>query len=338
MEYLAVSRRPAGFAAILRRTALAGLALFACTSACFGQAADQNYPDHPVRLIVPFSVGGATDIMARQIARYFQEDLKQPLVIENRGGAGGMIGTELVARAPADGYTLLFASSAQLAVNPSLYAHVPYDSVKDFAPILLIGATPNVILASPGSGIDSIATLVAHAKDQPGALNFASPGVGSTAHLSAEMLQQQTGIKLVHVPYKGGGAVLMDALGGETPLMVVAIPSIVAYAQSGKLVPLAVTGPRRSAVFPAVPTVAETLPGFEAVAWYGIVAPAATPPAIVLKLRNALRDILKQKDLQKAYAAQGIEPIDPSIDFAAYLKSERVKWAHVIELSGARVE
>jgi len=338
MEYRSVSWKRIGIAATLRRTALAGLALLACTGVCFSQTAVQNYPDHPVRLIVPFSVGGATDIMARQISRYFLEDLKQPLVIENRGGAGGMIGTELVAHAPPDGYTLLFASSAQLAVNPSLYAHVRYDSLRDFDPILLIGATPNVILASPASGIDSIAALVARAKAKPGALNFASPGVGSTAHLSAEMLQQQTGIKLVHVPYKGGGAVLMDALGGETPVVVVAIPSIVGYAQSGKLVPLAVTGPRRSAVFPAVPTVAETLPGFEAVAWYGIVAPAGTPPAILLKLKNALQAIIKREDVQKAYAAQGIEPIDPSIDFAAYLKSERVKWAHVIELSGARVE
>jgi tripartite-type tricarboxylate transporter receptor subunit TctC len=296
-----------------------------------------TYPDRAVRLIVPFSTGGATDIMARRLAQHFTEDLKQPLVIENRGGAGGIIGTQLAAQAPADGYTLLFASSAQLAINPSLYKHVPYDPVRSFAPVMLVGATPNVLLATPASGIDSLATLIARAKAHPGEISFASPGIGSTADLAAQLLQQRTGISLINVPYKGGGAVMMDALGGQMSVILVAIPSISGYAQSGKLKALAVTSAHRSPILPNVPTISETLPGFEAVGWYGILAPAGTPPDIIAKLHAELAAAVEAPDVRRAFAAQGIEPLGGSAQyFGEYIRSEGVKWAKVIKASGAR--
>lgn len=320
--------------------ALLPAVLAACTfAAANGAHAQGAFPNRPVRLVLPFSPGGTTDIMSRSLSVKFQEETGQALVVDNKPGAGGMIATELVQRAPADGYTLLLASSAQLALNPALYANVRYDSMRDFAPVALLGATPNVLLAHPGQPIRSLQSLIAAAKAAPGKLAFGSPGSGSTAHLSAELLKQQAGIDMVHVPYRGAGPAVTDALGGQVPLLFVAIPSIVQHAKAGRLHPLAVTGLKRSPALPDVPAIAEVLPGFEAVGWYGIVAPAGTPPEVVARLNVVLRKITAMPDVRAAWAAQGIEMLGGTPeDFADYLKVELRKWTQVIKSSGAKPE
>ena len=318
------------------------LLTFACTiaiSLANHAQSIEHFPSRPVRLVLPFSPGGTTDIMSRLLSVKFHEETGQPLIVDNKPGAGGMIATELVQRAPADGYTLLFGSSAQLALNPSLYSNIRYDPVRDFAPVALLGATPNVLLAHPSQPMRSLADMIAQARAKPGQLSFASPGSGSTAHLAAELLKQQAGINIVHVPDRGAGPAVTDALGGQLPLIFVAIPSIVQQAKADKLRPLAVTGARRSPALPDVPTVAETLPGFEAVGWYGVLAPAGTPPEAIARLHATLRKITAMPDVRAAWAAQGIDMLGGSPEeFSAYLKVELRKWTQVIKSSGATVE
>ena len=316
------------------------LSALACLLGGHGMALGQEvFPSRPVRLVLPFSPGGTTDIMSRLLSVKFQEETGQALVVDNKPGAGGMIATELVARAPGDGYTLLLGSSAQLALNPALYANVRYSPLRDFTTVALLGATPNVLLAHPSLPVHNLAELLALARSKPGTLSFASPGSGSTAHLAAELLKQRAGIDLIHVPYRGGGPALTDALGGQVPLIFVAIPSIVAPAKAGRLRPLAVSGLKRSSALPDVPTLAETLPGFDAVGWYGVVAPAATPPDVVNRLHGVLRRITAMPDVRVAWAQQGIDVLGGSPEeFAEYLRSELPKWAEVIRRSGAKPE
>ena len=316
------------------------LSALACLLGGHGMALGQEvFPSRPVRLVLPFSPGGTTDIMSRLLSVKFQEETGQALVVDNKPGAGGMIATELVARAPGDGYTLLLGSSAQLALNPALYANVRYSPLRDFTTVALLGATPNVLLTHPSLPVHNLAELLALARSKPGTLSFASPGSGSTAHLAAELLKQRAGIDLIHVPYRGGGPALTDALGGQVPLIFVAIPSIVAPAKAGRLRPLAVSGLKRSSALPDVPTLAETLPGFDAVGWYGVVAPAATPPDVVNRLHGVLRRITAMPDVRVAWAQQGIDVLGGSPEeFAEYLRSELPKWAEVIRRSGAKPE
>ena len=316
------------------------LSALACLLGGHGMALGQEvFPSRPVRLVLPFSPGGTTDIMSRLLSVKFQEETGQALVVDNKPGAGGMIATEMVARAPGDGYTLLLGSSAQLALNPALYANVRYSPLRDFTTVALLGATPNVLLAHPSLPVHNLAELLALARSKPGTLSFASPGSGSTAHLAAELLKQRAGIDLIHVPYRGGGPALTDALGGQVPLIFVAIPSIVAPAKAGRLRPLAVSGLKRSSALPDVPTLAETLPGFDAVGWYGVVAPAATPPDVVNRLHGVLRRITAMPDVRVAWAQQGIDVLGGSPEeFAEYLRSELPKWAEVIRRSGAKPE
>lgn len=300
---------------------------------------NEQFPNRPVRLVLLFSTGGTTDIMSRLISVKFQQETGQALVVDNKPGAGGMIATELVQRSPADGYTLLLGSSAQLALNPALYGNIRYDPIRDFAPIALLGATPNVLLAHPSQTVRTLSELIAAARAKPGQFSFASPGSGSTAHLAAELLKQQAGIHMVHVPYRGAGPAVTDALGGQVPLIFVAIPSIVQPAKAGRLRPLAVTSAKRSAALPDVPTVAETLPGFEAVGWYGVVAPAGTPVETVARLHAILRKITAMPDVRAAWAAQGIEMLGGSPEeFGNYLKVELKKWTQVIKSSGAKAD
>jgi tripartite-type tricarboxylate transporter receptor subunit TctC len=298
-----------------------------------------NFPNRPVRLVLPFSPGGTTDIMSRLLSIKFQEETGQALIVDNKPGAGGMIATELVQRSAADGYTLLLGSSAQLALNPGLYGNIRYDPVRDFAPIALLGATPNVLLAHPSQPMRSLANLISEARSRPGQLAFASPGSGSTAHLAAELLKQQTGTSMVHVPYRGAGPAVSDVLGGQVPFIFVAIPSIVQHVKSGKLRPLAVTGTHRSQALPDVPTFAETLPGFEAVGWYGVLAPAGTSPEIVARLHSTIRKITATPEVRAAWSAQGIEMLGGSpSEFSDYMKSELKKWTQVIKSSGAKAD
>ena len=320
-----------------RRQLVAALTALLATQGAAAQG--EGFPSRPVHLLLPFSPGGTTDIMARTMSAKFQQETGQPLVIDYKPGAGGMIATEMVARAPADGYTLLLGSSAQLALNPSLYATVRYDPVKDFAPVALLGATPNVLLAHPSLPVASLKDLIALAKSQGGRINFASPGAGSTAHLAAELLKMQAGIDLVHVPYRGAGPAVMDALGGQVQLIFVAIPSIVNHAKQGRLRAIAVSGSHRSEALPDVPTIAETLPGFEASAWYGIVAPAGTPAAALGRLNALFKKITEAADLRAAWALQGIDPLEATpAQFADYIRSELPKWRAVIQRSGAKAD
>lgn len=299
-------------------------------------AAGQD-PSRPIRLIVPFPPGGTTDFMARLLAEKMFLTAGRRLIVENKDGAGGMIGSEYVARAPADGYTLLLPSSAQLSLAPGLYPKVPYDPVRDFSPITLIGATPNVLLAHPSLPVKTLPDVIALARAKPHMLSCASPGQGSTAGLAMELLKQQTRIELVQVPYRGAGPAIVDALSGQVPLIAVAITSIVAHVKSGKLRPIAITSRNRSPTLPDVPAFAETLPGFEASGWYGIAAPAGTPQNIVHTLNQQLHTVLARQDVQAAYAAQGVDVLQDTPEaFADFIKSELVKWTAVIRQSGAQ--
>jgi tripartite-type tricarboxylate transporter receptor subunit TctC len=322
-----------------RSLLLAGVAGAASLAAPFAHAEAEHHPNRPVRLVLPFSPGGTTDIMARMLSARFQAETGQPLVVENKPGAGGMIATELVQHAAPDGHTLLLGSSAQLAVNPALYANVRYDALRDFAPVCLLGATPNVFLSHPGTPIRSLQEMIAAAKASPGKLAFASPGTGSTAHLAGELLEQQAQIQLVHVPYKGAGPAVTDALGGQVPLLFVAIPSIVQHVQAGRLRALAVTGRKRSPALPDVPAVAELITGFDAVGWYGVLAPAGTPQGIVRTLSRLFATLTAEGEIVKAWGAQGIEMLEGGPDeFAAYLRSEIPKWAQVIRKAGLHAQ
>jgi tripartite-type tricarboxylate transporter receptor subunit TctC len=308
-------------------------------ASAYAQAAPAPYPSRPVRIIVPFPPGGATDIMARTIGQKLTLRSGQQAIIDNRPGAGGNIAADIAARAAPDGYTLFFAASAQLAVNPSLYAKVPYDPVRDFAPVILGGSVPNILVAHPSLPAKSLKELIALAKAKPGQLQYASPGNGSTAHLCAELLKIEAGIDLAHIPYKGAAPGVIDVLGGQVPLMFVSMPSVVGHVKAGKLVAIGMTGAKRSDAAPEVPTFAETLPRFESSAWYGIVAPANTPSVVVSRLNREIAAILKLPDVKDILSAQGIDIIGGTPEaFGRTIKSELGKWANVVKRSGARID
>jgi tripartite-type tricarboxylate transporter receptor subunit TctC len=324
-----------------RPTVLALYALFSLLDPRAGEAQTDaaHYPIRPIRIIVPFPPGGATDIMGRTLGQKLTQRWGQQVIIDNRPGAGGNIAAELAARAAPDGHTLFFAASAQLAVNPNLYAKVPYDPVKDFAAVVLVGSGANIVVAHPSLAVRSLKELIALAKSKPGVLHYASPGSGSTAHLSAELLKIEAGIDIVHVPYKGGAPGVIDVLGGQVPLMFISMPSVLGHVKAGKLVALAVTSARRSDAAPDVPTVAETIPRFESSSWYGIVAPANAPRDVIAKLNAEVLASLKAPDVREIFAAQGTDIIGSTPEeFARYIKAELAKWAIVVKKSGARVD
>jgi tripartite-type tricarboxylate transporter receptor subunit TctC len=324
---------------VLPMAVIGGLLLLATSASAQGDPKQQSYPNQPIRFVLPFPPGGATDIMARTIGQKLTLKWGQQVVVENRAGAGGSIAAEAVKRAVPDGYTLFFASSAQLAVNPGLYSKLAYDPVKDFSPIVLVGALPNILVANPSLPVKSLKEFIAYAKAHPGKLNYASPGSGSTAHLAAELLKIETGIDIVHIPYKGGAPGVTDLLGGHVPLMFISMSSVLGHIKTGKLVALGMTGPRRSDAAPNIPTFAETIPGFESTAWYGILGPAGTPKPIVEKLNAEVLSILKASDVKELFTTQGIEIIGSTPgQFGDYIKAEIVKWASVIKKSGARVD
>ena len=300
--------------------------------------AAQEYPNRPITLVVPFPPGGSTTIVARVISDKLAEVLGQQVVVDNRGGAGGTIGTRAVAKAEPDGYTILLGYTGTLAIGPSLYSNVGYDPRKDFAPIGRIGTAPNTLVVHPSFPAKSVAELVAYAKANPGKVNYGSAGVGTVSHVCGEYFANAAGIKLVHVPYKGTGPALSDLIGGHIPMAFAPIPATHANAQAGKLRMLAVTSATRSTLVPDVPTIAEQgLPGFEAVLRYGLVAPAGTPKPIIEKLHAALNKVLAMDEIRKRLAVEGAEPIPGSIaDYAADIDREETQWAKVVKASGAK--
>lgn len=326
----------------MRRTARAIASLFIGCAVAAGvlQAAAAAYPTKPVRFVVPFAPGGSTDTLARTMGMKLTDALGQQVVVDNRPGANGNIGMEIVARAAPDGHTIVLGYIANLAIGPSLYAKLPFDPIKDFAPITQPASSPNVLVAHPSLQAGSLKELIALAKTKPGQINFASASVASVGHLTGEYLNSLAGIRMVHVPYKGSGQAVTDLLGGHVQLMFSGFSSTLPHIQAGKLRPLAVTGPKRSAAVPEVPTIAEQgFPGFEATAWYGVLAPAGTPRPIVARLHSELTEILKVADVRKRLENLGFEIVGSTPqDFAAYIKSEIKKWEKVVKASGAKPE
>ena len=297
------------------------------------------YPGKPIRMIVPYATGGMNDFLARLVGAKLAESLGQQVLVENRTGASGMIGAELVAKAPADGYTLMMASGTETAIVQHLYAKIPYSPEHDFAPVSLIAIAPLVIAAHPGLSANTIPELVALAKAKPGTLAFASVGDGSPQHLTGEMLMLAADIRLVHVPYKGAGQSLPDILGGQIPLGVYGLLTIFNHVKAGKLKILAVTTPKRSSVVPEIPTLAESgFPGFDSSIWAGILAPAATPKDIVDKLSTETGRIVRLPEITGRIASQGAEPVGNSpAQFNSFITAESAKYARIIKQANIKL-
>jgi tripartite-type tricarboxylate transporter receptor subunit TctC len=302
-------------------------------------AAQQPYPAKPVRLVVPSAPGGGTDITARVMAPKLSEFLGQQVVVENRAGAGTMIGGEVVARAAPDGYTLLMGIST-LAINPAMYKKVPYDALKDFAPITQAVSLPNILVVHPSLPVKTVKELVAFAKARPGQLQFASAGVGTNPHLAAELFLSMTGTKMLHVPYKGSGAGVIDVIAGHVPVMTPSILTGLPHTKAGRLRALGVTSARRAGGAPDVPTIAEAgVPGYEAVQWFGILAPAGTPRAVIERVHREAVKVLQSADIRERLKADGADPVASSPEeFAAFLRSETAKWAKVVKAVGIQPE
>ncbi|HYT97348.1 MAG TPA: tripartite tricarboxylate transporter substrate binding protein [Casimicrobiaceae bacterium] len=316
--------------------ALAAALIVVAAPVVLGQAA---YPTKPVRLVVPFPAGGTTDLLARAAAQKLSEAWGQQMIVDNRPGAAGNIGAELVAKSTPDGYTLLMGTVGTHAINASLYAKMPYDHVKDFTPVILVAGVPNVLVVNPQLPVNTVPELIAYAKANPGKLNFASSGSGTSIHLSGELFKTMTGVQMTHVPYKGSAPALTDLIGGQVQLMFDNLPSSLAFIKAGKLRAIAVTGATRAPALPDVPTVADTVPGFEASSWFGILAPAGTPRDIVMKINGETSKWLASPDAKEKLAAQGANVAGGTPeDFAKHIQAETAKWAKVVKESGAKVD
>ena len=304
-----------------------------------GTASAQAWPAKPVRVVVGFTAGGTTDILARAVTQHLAERLKQPFVIDNKPGAGGNLGTEIVVRAPADGYTLIVNSVGPMAVNPTLYERLPYNPLTDLMPVVQIADVPNVLVVHPSVPAQSMEEFMAYAKANPGILNYCSTGIGTSSHLSSFMLTKRGGFEATHVPYKGADA-LKDLLAGRIQFMFATIPSVVQHISAGRLRPLAVSSLKRSRALPQVPTVAEKgFPGFEAGSWFGFFAPKGTPETVIQTLNKMVNDIIQIPAVEQQMVAQGSDPAGGTPQqYAQFVQREFEKWRVIVRESGARVE
>jgi len=323
----------------MMRITFAAAAALCGVVAAFNAGAAEAYPARPIRFIVPFPPGGGNDIVGRIVAQKLAEGLGQQVVIDNRGGAGGTIGTDIAAKAPPDGYTML-VNNISLAVNHTLFRKLPYDTLKDLAPVSLVGRQPNIVVVHPALPVKSMRELIDLARTKPGQLNYGSGGNGTASHLATEMLKLMTKTDLVHVPYKGLGPALTDLVGGRLELIISTMASALPQIKAGKLRPLAVTTARRSSFFPEVPTMHEAgVKGYEFSTWYGLLVPAGTPQAIVDRLNREAGKAVASPAVIEQFGGQGLEPAASSAqEFSAYLRSEVAKWGRVIRASGAAPE
>jgi len=297
-----------------------------------GLAHAQTWPSRAVRIVVPFPPGGTTDQIARWVQPVLQKDLNVPIVIENKGGASGSIGTQAVVASPPDGYTFLLVFDTH-GVNPSLIPNIPFDTVKDLAPVMLVGKSPMVITAHPSAPYKSFADIVAASKEKPESVSFGTIGSGSLAHLAMTQIGNQLNVKMNHVPYKGGGPLVVDAIAGHVPVAIASVALLSPHIKSGKLVPLAVTSPKRFEQLPNTPTIAElAVPGYEAEAWWGMLAPARTPPAIVQRMHEAMAKALNEASVKAALGEQGLlYDLSAGPAFGSFVESEIARWAKVVK-------
>ena len=316
------------------------LAAFALALAAAGASA-QPYPSKPIRVVVPNPAGGYYDVIARAVGQRVGESIGQPMVVENRVGAGGSLGTEFTAKSPPDGYTIMVGGIGPHGIAPSLYANLPYDPVKDFAPIILVATTPNILVVHPSSPVKSVQELVAAARQKPGGLSYASNGNGTSQHLSAEMLAKTMGLKLNHVPFKGSAPAVTAMLGGQVDFAFAVAPDALAHVKAGKLRAIGVTGAKRAAPLPDVPTLAEAgVPGYEATAWFGYLAPAGTPREIIDRLNAEIAKALESPDVRERLAPGGLSELPGGTPerFGAFIKTEIAKWSKVVKESGAKID
>jgi len=309
-------------------------------AASLAYAQSAVYPNKPVRWVVPFPPGGSADIMGRMIGQDLARALGQQVVIENRAGASAIVGSEYVAKSPADGYTLLQANVSQMTIHPSLYPRLPYDPLKDFAPVTVLGIVTSVMVTTPSLPVASVRDLVALAKKRPGQLNFTSSGAGSSTHLTGELLKQRAGIAMTHINYKGSGPALTDVMAGFVEIMFENLPSALPFINANKLKVLAVTGKDRSPVLKSVPTLAESgFPGFDMVSWQALVAPAGTPRAVVDRLNAEVAKVLKTPEMKEKMTGLGTDIVANSPEqFAQYLREETAKWSKIVRDAGIKLE
>jgi tripartite-type tricarboxylate transporter receptor subunit TctC len=318
---------------------IAGAVILACTSVIAHAQSQAAYPVKPIRIIVPQSPGASTDLTARLIGQKLSAALNEPVIIDHRPGAGSIIGTDLVAKAAPDGYTLLVVASS-ITLNPTLHKDLPFDPIRDLAPITQISAFPNMLVVHPAVPVKTVKDLIALAKAKPGSINYGSSGSATGTHLSAELFKYMTGIEMVHVPYKGGGPAVQALLGGQVQLNFATIVSVLPHVRSGKLRALAVTTAKRSPSAPDVPTIGESgVPGYDHAPWNGFLAPAKTPRAIVARLNEETARLLRAPDVQSVFTNEGAEPVGNSPEeFAAIIRNETAKWAKVIRAAGIKAD
>jgi len=328
----AASRRLIGIAAI---TLLAGATLMAHSTACA-----QAYPSRPIKLIVPFPAGGGTDLIAREVANKVAVANGWSIIIDNKPGSGGNLGVDAAAKAPADGYTLVLGQTSNLAINPTLYAKLPYNPEKDLTPIVEVASAPLVLVVAADSPYKTLADVVAAAKAKPESLNYASSGSGTVAHLATEMFQKTAAVKFTHVPYKGAAQGSTDLIGGQIQMYMSSVPTLIGYVKNGKMRALAVTSPKRTADLPSVPTVAESgFKGFEAVTWFGVAGPAGLPKDVVAKLNGAFNKALQDSEVRKKLASQGADALGGTPEqFAKLIHDDIGRWGKIVKESGAKVD
>ena len=316
---------------------LIGAAILPMATPASAQA--PTYPDKPIRIVVPFPVGGIADTFGREIGRKLNEAWGQPVVIDNRTGAGGNIGADIVAKSPPDGYTLVMGNIGTHAVNLSLFPSMPFDTIKDFTPIVHVLDAEGLLVVNPSITATTVPELVALARSQPGKLSYGSGGVGTTSHLAGELFKSMTKVDIVHVPYKGNVPAITDLLGGQTSMAFATMPTVLPHVRAGKLRPLAVLGAVRSPALPDVPTVAESVPGFEVSNWIGLFGPAGMPPAIVARLNAEVQKIMRSPEIQKRLETEGAKFIPMTPDqFATFQKAEITKWAKTIKDANIKVD